>query len=57
MGDMSTSMALVSRASASWRPIGVSIMPGVTEQMRAPTFPKRTASRRTSRCTPRLLHV
>ena len=57
MGDMSTSMALVSRASASWRPIGVSIMPGVTEQIRAPTWPKRIASRRTSLCTPRLLHV
>ena len=57
MGDRLTSISLVSRASASWRPMGVSIIPGVTEQMRAPTRPKGTASRRTSRCTPRLLHV
>ena len=25
------------RASPSWRPMGVSMMPGVTEQIRAPT--------------------
>ena len=50
-------MAMTSWASASWRPMGVSMMPGVTEQMRAPARPKRTASRRTRRCTPRFAHV
>ena len=33
-------MSLVSRAAASWRPMGVSMIPGVTEQMRAPIWPK-----------------
>ena len=45
--------AMIGCRDSSSRFIGVSLIPGDTERMRAPRAPHTGQSRRTSRCTPR----